>query len=1007
MALLPTGTVTLLFTDIEGSTNLWEHQLEAMQAALARHDGILRGAIEAYGGHVFKTVGDAFYGVFASAPDALRAAIAAQQALSAERWSEALGQLRVRMALHSGTPAFRDGDYFGPPLNRVARLLSTGHGGQTLLSAATQELVRDHLSPGVTLRDLGEHRLKDLIRPERIFQVDAPNLLADYPPLKTLDYRPNNLPLQPNPFVGREREMEAVRQRLLQPDVRLLTLTGVGGTGKTRLALQVAADLVDSFPAGVWFVNLAPIGDPDLVLSTIATTLGVRDAGGQPLLETLQAYLHAKQLLLLLDNFEQVLPAAGVVADLLATSTGLKVLVTSRAPLRVQAEREFPVPVLALPDPGQLPPLERLTQYDAVRLFIQRAQDVKPNFTVTNANAPAVAEICVRLDGLPLAIELAAVRIKLLPPPALLNRLSNRLNVLTGGARDLPARHQTLRNTIDWSYGLLDASEQVLWRRLAVFVGGCSLDAVESVCSGDDPSGLDILDGLTSLVDKSLLQRVDDDSEELRVSMLETLLEYSAEQLEASGEKDELQRRHAAFYLEVAEQAHVLMQGPDEIQWLDRLSREHPNMRAALAWSLAPGGWPEAALRLCVALNRFWLVRDHVREGRTWIDQALEKGALDEEVRHSPLYAQVLLFASSFDRFLGDVSHDRALVERALEIYREAHDRPGMARALFELGLAAFDEYRFAEAESCFEQSLVLFREAGDLFGTARNLNTLGFEIAFHQGQYERADMLLSEAAALARELEARTFLASTLHRLGYVNRARRDYKRAYAYDHEALEIYRGFGDKRHIVEMLVGLGRTTLAQGEFGQARAFFEEAIRIDRERGDTYHLAFILGAAGLGLGLYIKDYEQADAYLREAVALAREDGNPQIEAEALNNLGWVALDRGATEQAQDYFRECLKGTQGSGVLAFIPNCLIGLARVADLRGQEVVAARLWGAALATAAALSLPLDGQPEYDPVIAQLRERLDAEAFAAARAEGQAMTVEQAIAYAMEQPSISG
>ncbi len=507
MADLPTGTVTFLFTDIEGSTTRWEHQRAAMQAALARHDDILRAAIEAHEGHVFKTVGDAFYAVFTSAPDALEAALAAQSPLQAEAWSEDVDTLRVRMALHTGTVQQRDGDYFGPPLNRVARLLSAGHGGQVLLSHVTRELVRDYLPPGAELRDLGEHRLKDLIRPEHVFQLVAPDLPADFQPLRTLDNRPNNLPLQLTPFIGRERELEVVRERLAQPDMRLLTLSGPGGTGKTRLGLQVAADLLDTFPDGVWFVNLAPISDPALVMPTIAATLGIAEVAGQSLLDTLKWYLRDKQMLLVLDNFEQVLPAAPVVNDLLAAAPGLKVLVTSRALLGIYGEHDVAVPPLALPDLRRLPPLERLSQYEAVRLFIERAQAAKSDFAITGENAPAVAEICVRLDGLPLAIELAAARIRLLPPQALLQRLSSRLKLLTGGRRDLPARHQTLRGAIEWSYSLLDPVEQTLFARLAVFVGGRTLEAVEAVCNADGDLEVDVLDGLASLVDKSLVRQ--------------------------------------------------------------------------------------------------------------------------------------------------------------------------------------------------------------------------------------------------------------------------------------------------------------------------------------------------------------------------------------------------------------------------------------------------------------------------------------------------------------------
>ncbi len=456
---LPTGTVTFLFTDIEGSTRRWDSQPEAMSAALVRHDALLKAAIERYGGVVFKTMGDAFWAAFSTAPDALLAADAAQKALQAEPWGE-IGPIKVRMALHTGTPELLQGDYFGRPLNRTARLLSAGHGGQVLLSLGTQELVRDLLPPAYDLRDLGEHRLRDLHRPERIFQLLGPGLATDFAPLRTMEARPNNLPAQPTALIGRDREIEELRRRLRAPGGRLITLTGPGGTGKTRLSLQVAAESLDEFDDGVYFVGLASISSAELMTSAIAQALDLMEVAGRPLLHTLQDHLRARRILLLLDNFEQVVQAAQVIATLLESCPRLQALVTSRVLLRVYGEQEFAVPPLSMPDPHALPPLEQLTQFEAVRLFIDRAVAAKPNFQVTNDNAPAVAAICHRLDGLPLAIELAAPRVRVLPPAELLVRLERRLALLTGGARTLPARQQTLRAAIGWSHDLLSADER-------------------------------------------------------------------------------------------------------------------------------------------------------------------------------------------------------------------------------------------------------------------------------------------------------------------------------------------------------------------------------------------------------------------------------------------------------------------------------------------------------------------------------------------------------------------
>jgi predicted ATPase/class 3 adenylate cyclase len=620
----PTGTLTFLFTDIEGSTKLWERDSSVMQVALARHDEILRSAIEERGGYVFKTVGDAFCCAFPTAPDALEAALDAQRLLLEERWGES-APLRVRMALHTGAAEERDGDYFGPPLNRVARLLSAAHGGQVLLSLPTQELVRDQLPAGTTLRDLGEHRLKDLFRPERVFQVLASGLPSEFPSLRTLNAYRNNLSLQPTPLIGRKREVAEVYERLLRPEVRLLTLTGVGGTGKTRLGLQAAAELTEQFEDGVFFVSLAAIRDPQLVVPAMAATLGVKEAGGQPLLESVEDSLGEKHILLMVDNFEQVIEAAPVVTELLSTASNLKVLATSRIPLRLYGEHEYAVPPLALPDPERLPSVERLTHYEAVRLFVERAQAAKADFSVTNESAPAVAQICYRLDGLPLAIELAAARIKVLSPQKMLGRLGNRLKLLTGGARDLPERQRTLRSTIEWSYGLLGEGEKVLFARLSVFAGGRTMEAIEAICDAEGDLPVDVLDGLSSLVDKSLLKQEEGAGGEPRFVMLETIHEFAREKLQESEESEDIRRLHAEYFLALAEEAEPAVEGAQQPVWLERLEEEHDNMRRALSWSLGQGQDSELALRMSAALGEFWYLRGYFGEGRRWLEEALAK----------------------------------------------------------------------------------------------------------------------------------------------------------------------------------------------------------------------------------------------------------------------------------------------------------------------------------------------------------------------------------------------
>jgi predicted ATPase/class 3 adenylate cyclase len=876
----PTGTVTFLFTDIEGSTRLWEHDAQAMQAALARHDELLKLAIEERGGYVFKTVGDAFCAAFPTAPDALKVALETQHMLLSSEWEES-GPLRVRMALHTGAAEERGGDYFGPPLNRVARLLSAAHGGQVLLSLPTQELVRDQLPAGTSLRDLGERHLKDLFRPERVFQLLAPGMPSGYPPLKTLEAYRNNLPLQQTPLIGREEEVAEVCERLSRPEVRLLTLTGAGGTGKTRLGLQAAAELTQDFEEGVFFVSLAAIRDPELVVPAVAGTLGVKEAGGQPLLESLEYYLDEKNILLMVDNFEQVLEAAPMVTELLSTAPNLKVLATSRIPLRLYGEHEYSVPPLALPDPEQPPSVESLTQYEAVRLFVERAQAAKADFSVTNENAPAVAEICYRLDGLPLAIELAAARIKVISPQKMLSRLGNRLKLLTGGARDLPERQRTLRRTIEWSYGMLEEGEKVLFARLAVFAGGRTLEAIEAICDAEGDLPVDVLDGLASLVDKSLLKQDEGVGGEPRFVMLETIHEFAREKLQESDEGEDIKRLHAEYFLTLAEEAEPGVEGAHQAVWVERLEEEHDNMRRALSWSLWQGQDSELALRMGAALGEFWYLRGYFGEGRRWLEDALAKsgrtptaararalqrvswlaflqGDLDraEEASEEGLGLEGVEFfrtaggdstAAELQRVLGivvgaqgELERETELLEESLSLSQEAGNLRGMAASLFILGSAWRARGDLERATQLLEEALTMFRETGDQHLIASVLTHLGFTFLF-QDDLERATATSERAAAMLREQKHTSYLADALNNLGWVALLRGDSERARALYAESIQAQREIGAKVTAPENLLGLACVAAARREAERAARLFgasealPEAMGAPLERGE----------------------------------------------------------------------------------------------------------------------------------------------------------------------------
>jgi predicted ATPase/class 3 adenylate cyclase/DNA-binding CsgD family transcriptional regulator len=963
MSQLPTGTVTLLFTDIEGSTLLLQQLGERYADIVATCRQLLRTAFQQWNGFEVDTQGDAFFVVFARASDAISAVVDMQRAISSYSWPSG-AVVALRIGLHTGEPTRTAEGYLGLDVHHAARIMSAGHGGQVLLSQTTRELVQHNLPDGASLRDLGEHRLKDLQRPCHIYQLIIEDLPADFPPLKTLDNSPNNLPIQATSLIGREKELAALLNLLQREEVRLLTLTGPGGTGKTRLGLQMAAELIDLFPDGVYFVNLAPINDSELAVPTLAQTFDIKETAEKPLLDMLKASLHWKHLLLLLDNFEQVVGAAVYVADLLATCPKLKVMVTSRTVLHVRGEQEFPVPPLAVPDPTHLPDLVKLSQYEAVALFIQRAQAVKPEFQVKNTNAPAVAEICVRLDGLPLAIELAAARIKLLPPQALLARLGQRLAVLTGGAKDVPARQQTLRNTIEWSYQLLDAQEQQLFRRLSAFVGGCTLEAIEAICNALDNNNaaVSVLDGVASLIDKSLLQQTEQEGEEPRLVMLETVREYGLEALETSGEMEVTRQAHALYNLAMAEKAEPELGGPQQAVWLERLEREHENLRAALLWSLEHEK-AETGLRLAGALHWFWMRRSYLSEGRKWLTSILE---LAEGVKPTHLRAKALAGAIGLAWLQGDYSVARALGEESVRLCRALENKRELAFSLMWLSFTTGSQGDQKTASVLAEESVTLFRQVQDRWGVAFALFCL----------------------AIA---------TSNLH----------DYSLARSFYEESLALFRVSGDTWGVALSLVGLGVAAFAQGDYAVAHPLLEEGVVLLRAQRDKRDLALFMYYLGR-LTRHEGDYQQAVALFEESLELYEELGHKPGIARVLCILGKMACDKGDYGQAGVQLKESLALMQESKSKRGIASVLEGFAKLTAAQQQAELAARLLGAAevLREAIGAHLPLDERDDYDQAVAATRKALGEEAFARAWAKGRAMPLEQVLAAqgAVERPT---
>jgi predicted ATPase/class 3 adenylate cyclase len=846
---LPTGTVAFLFTDIEGSTHLAQELADDRWAALlARHRELIRTAVAAHDGVEVSTEGDGFFIAFSRTADAIAATVDAQRALSAEGWPDD-APIRVRMGIHTGDGRLDgDGSYVGADVHRAARVAAAGHGGQVLVSEATSTLVADELPPGVGLRGLGEHRLKDL-RPERIYQLVIDGERAEFPPIRSLDRRPNNLPTQLTSFVGRQTEL--VEAAHLLETTRLLTLTGPGGTGKTRLSLQLAADVSERFADGIWFIALEPVRDPGLIAATILTTLGLVESGGRPARDILIEWLEGRQVLLVLDNFEQVIDGAPVVAELLRGAPRISIIVTSRAPLRVSGEQEYAVPGLPAPrDLLALSDLQKMnlpagdrrldaavaTTFEAVRLFIARARGVRPDFEVTNDNAPAVAGIAARLHGMPLAIELAAARVKLLSPEAILERLEHQLGVLAAGSRDLPARQQTLRGAIAWSHDLLGEGERRLLARVSVFVGGSELDSAEAVCGPpSELDGVEVLDCLTFLADQSLVRAEEVDGG-IRFRMLDTIREFAAEQLTASGEREEIERRHTAAFVTLAESLTSLLSGDDQRQWLGRLERDHDNIRAVLDRAVAAEDGA-SAIRIGFAMWRYWQKRGHLAEARRRLQAMADAPWSRNDAR---LRARLMEALGGVCWWQADIPAMGAAYAEALEIWQGIGDPREIANALYN------DSFRYAVSEMGGERDPArtgfnqmhrardLATEAGDERGRANALWGIGNWLYFHNAD-DRGISQFDEAVGVFRRLGDRTMEAWSHHMLGTaLIRLGGPLDEPRANVATAMRLFHGFGDVAGLTLTLDDFASIAIAAGDLPRAAKLWGAARALSAAGG-----------------------------------------------------------------------------------------------------------------------------------------------------------------------------
>ena len=883
---LPSGTVTFLFTDIEGSTKLAQEYPDEMSSLLARHNQILHQAIERHNGYVFRVVGDSFAAAFHFASDALGAAVDAQRLLFSESWTPAL--IKVRMGIHTGAAQLQidsnDNAYSGyATLASTQRIMSAGHGGQVLLSGATHELVRDSLPANTELVDLGEKRLKDLLRLEHLYQLNIAGLPTNFPPLKTLDVSLTNLPTRLSTFIGREKEIEQIKIRLEKN--RLVTLTGSGGVGKTRLSIQVASQLLSEYLNGVWLVELAPINDPTLVPQTVCAALDVTPQGNTPALNALNDYLKHKKILLIIDNCEHLVDASAQLCEtLLHACPNLQIIASSREALGIDGENAYRVPSLSLPNPHDR--LQNIEKSEAVKLFMERATAALPEFKITEANATAIAQICQRLDGIALAIELAASRVKLLKVEQIASRLDDVFRLLTGGSRTALPRQQTLRALIDWSYNLLTDEERTVLQSLSVFVDGWTLEAAESVCDN-----LDMLDVLTHLVDKSLVAVDLEHGDEPRYYLLETIRQYAREKLNDSGEGEQVRARHLDYFLTLAQKAEPKLYGANQIEWLQKLENEHENMHAALGWSLQAD--LTKGQHLAGALWWSWDLSGHPSEGYDWLRKMLMANPKEETL----IRAKLLAGAGWLAGLVGYPKQKEEFAKKSVALYQKLGDRVEIAVPLITLGSIATNHSDYESANQLLTQSLDLFKQAGNKWGTGFVLSVLAFP-AEDQKNFEQAQKFYDESLLIFREIGDKDGIAWILYKMGELAKSQGNNTRAMELLEEALQIEKEVRSKPVTSWILSSIGTIMLQQGNYERSRSSFEEALKINRKTGSKRDLAYVL--ANLGWHARLQgDYSKAYSHFYEGLELIKQSSDDESVAEYLIDIGVLLGVQGYLEK------------------------------------------------------------------------------------------------------------
>jgi len=997
---LPSGTVTFLFTDIEGSTKLAQANSDKWEFLHARHQIILRSAVKLNNGYVFQVIGDAFCASFHTAKDGLNAAVEAQRRLHLEDWGKA--PIKVRMGIHTGEAEIRGDDYRGYlTLVRVQRIMSAGHGGQVLVSGATENLLRGQLPTDISLMDLGRHNFKDVPQAVRVFQVIAPDLPQEFPPLHAFDILPNNLPTQLTSFVGREKELGDVK-RLLK-DTHMLTLIGPGGTGKTRLSIRVARDVLNQYPDGVWLIDLAPVLNPTLVPRTTAIAIGLREEPQRPVIDMLCDYLSIKKMLIILDNCEHLVDACAQMSEqILRTTVDVRILASSREALGVAGEVTYRVPSLGFPDKDHLPSLEVLNQYEAVKLFIDRATSALPSFTVTNENAPSLAQVCHRLDGIPLAIELAAAKIRVLSLEQIAKRLDDRFRLLTGGRRTALERHQTLRAAVDWSYNLLPPEEQTLFRRLSVFVGGWTLDATESICEDESTSGMiggeDALNLLEQLINKSLVV-AEDERGESRYRMLETMRQYASEKLVESGESDTFHERHLRFFTELAETAEPHLRRAEQLEWLSLLDVEIENLRTALDWSLDSQSCT-FGLRLAGALGPYWGVREHFKEGIDWLESLLKKEETAESSGEWGARGKALLRIVELMDETDDIEHMLPFAEEAFNIYENMSESQFKALSFALLGKANLRTHAhpnggtLVHARQYLEQSRKMFEQLNDPWGQTFTLEYLA--ITYRElGEIELLNRAYRELENLSHASGDRFRVGESFSRIAYWYFNRKDFDQALYFLDEADRNYEALGMQAHPLTWAFRIF-IDYVRRDYEHAKTLFEKFYRTLEIQGNHSQRETSLITLS-GIALYEGQPEIAIANMLKVKTLVTEGIDKGGQAFHNMLLGSGYYLKGEHGSALENFRSSLKLiTEADDKKRETIIWALQFLSFAAAPKEPIDASRILGAAYATHESFSTSPFEPHNRSEISEILKARIGDDEFTRAFAEGEKMSIEEAI-----------